>query len=220
MTAPTRVTIPGATEGFNGLLTVTGYGSKTVRVESIRFGTDIYSEQADAATTKAFYPGWLQDSSFSLVLVFKTAAERDAINDWLAEYMRRVTSNRLKQGSMLAQVPVRRFVRRAVPQGTLTYGDDIGNAGRAYRLDLLFVGATDPIAASAASRFRPARVDAKNSAPFYPSSEQKSGAESLDGTIFDESGASSLARVQASLANGSRFDPGANTQYWQGVGGL
>lgn len=193
------VTIPGAAEGLNGLLSVTGYGSRTVRVERITYSVEIYTEQASSAHGKAFYPGWLQDSDFGLDIVHLSIAERDRFNDWLGTYMERVSRGTISQGSMLVRVPARRFARRAVPSGTLTFGDALAQQGKGYRTSILFQGATDPISTRSASAFRAARINPRGSAPFYPSTGQKKGAESLDGTIFDESGEQSLARVTAAM---------------------
>ena len=179
------VTITGAKEGFNGLLAVTGYGSRTVRVARVGYGVEIYSEQESNAQSKAFYPGWLQDPDFTLEILHATLAERDGFNQWLSTYMERVTRGSIAQGSMLVYVPTRNFTRRAVPTGTLTLGDSINAQGKAYRTTLTFRGATDPMSAKAASSFRAAKVDPKGSAPFYPAGSQKKGEESLDGTIFD-----------------------------------
>ncbi len=198
------VTIAGAKEGFNGLLSVTGYGSLTVRVEKIRYAVEIYSEQASSAHGKVFYPGWLQDADFSLELVHVSLADRDAFNRWMRGYMTKVTTGGVSQGSVLVRVPGRRFVRRAIPMGTLNLGDSIAQSGKAYRTALVFRGATDPIAIKAASAFRAAKTDPATSAPFYPSTGQKKGAESLDGTIFDEGGEQSVDRILGSLGGSTR----------------
>ena len=180
------VTISGAAEGLNGLLSVTGYGSIAVRVEKIRYGVEIYSEQADSANGKAYYPGWLQDSDFSLDIVHPTVGNRDAFNKWMRVYMTKATSGSLSHGAVLVRVPGRKFARNAIPQGTLNYGDSIDQNARAYRTTMVFRGATNPLSTGSASSFRKAKSDAASSAPFYPSTGQKKGAESLAATIFDE----------------------------------
>lgn len=202
------VTIPGAVEGLNGRLLVSGYGSRTVRVERINYSVEIYTEEASSAHGKAFYPGWLQDSDFGLDIVHLSVSERDKFNTWLRTYMTRVTSGGIAQGSMLVQVPARKFARRAVPSGTLNFGDALNQQGKGYRTSLLFKGATDPISIRSASAFRAARTDPEVSAPFYPSSGQKKGAESLDGTIFDTSGDDALSRLIGSGYGATRVSQG------------
>lgn len=185
MAEPTRATIAGAPAGFNCRLSVSGYGSYAVRVERIRYSVEIHAESAAAANYRVFYPGWLQDPQFALAIVHLTAAERDRFNDWMAAYMRKVTSSQIAEGAMSVQVPVRRFNRTGVPLGTLVYGDSVGQAGSAYRTDLVFGGAYDPVSRDSISKFRAAKKDASTSANFYPAAAQKGGAETLAGTIFD-----------------------------------
>jgi hypothetical protein len=190
-------TIAHAAVGNNALLSVSGYGMVTTRVETISYGVQAFSKESEAVNYKAFYPGWIQDVGFSLVLVFKDASERDAMNNWVHTYMTRVTTGAISRGSMLVAVPTRNFYRRAVPMGTLLYGDSRDQSGKAYRTNLVFAGATDPMNVNAASSFQAQKNDAKNS-PYYPGSAQAAGAESLAGTIFDEAhGATSLAQATA-----------------------
>lgn len=205
MTSPT---IPGAAEGFNGLLSVTGYGSRTVRVERIRYSVEAYSEQAASAHGKAFYPQWLQDSDFGIDIVHVSATERDKFNGWLGAYMERVTRGTIAHGSMLVQVPTRRFARTAVPKGTLNFGDTIQQQSKGYRTSLLFQGATDPMATLSASAFRAARKNPSESAPYFPSTGQKKGAESLDGTIFDQRPQSAIDHLLGTDSGSTRISKG------------
>lgn len=195
MSSPTT-TIAGAAEGFNGQLAVTGYGSKTVRVEKVQYTVNVYSNEAANAQTKAFYPGWLQDSDFGLDLVSLDIDERDSLNRWLTGYMSYASTGRLSAPVMAVRVPARNFARLAIPTGTLVFGDSLHQQGQGYRTSLVFHGATNPVAIKNASSFKAAQVDPTLSAPFYPNGSQKSGAEALDGTIFDDSGGdNALVRV-------------------------
>lgn len=190
------VTIAGAVEGLNGLLSVKGFGSRTVRVEKIQFSVEIYSEEAANSQTKAFYPAWLQDSDFGLELVALTLSERDGFNTWLAGYMAYASTGRLSTPAMTVSVPGRNFSRQAIPTGTLNFGDTIEQQGKAYRTAMVFRGATDPLALTSGSFFKAAATDPTLSAPYYPSGDQKKGAEALDGTIFDTSGGdAALVRI-------------------------
>lgn len=181
MAEPTNVTIPGTSTGYNGLLSVTGYGSVAVRVESIRYGLELMTSQGEAANYVAYYPHAVLDTQFSLSLVFRTWTEREAFNTWMSTYMRKVTTRQISRGSMRVSVPARRFVRSAVPHGTLDYGDDVAQAGKAYRTSVSFSGAASPTLKS--SSFQ--NVRDKTLATFYPAGTQLSGKASLAATIFD-----------------------------------
>lgn len=197
-------------DGRNGTLSVTGYGSRLVRVERISYGIEIYSEQAAASNGKVFYPGWLLDSDFSIGLLHLNIADRDGFNRWMQTYMEKVTSGNLSHGAMLVQVPVRDFARSAIPMGELGFGDSVQQqSGKAYRTTLVFRGATDPMSPKLASSFQKAKNGAADSAPYYPSTGQKKGAESLDGTIFDDRPPNVIDRLIGSGSGSTRISRGA-----------
>lgn len=183
MTEPTKVTMAGAKAGYNGSLTVKGYGSANVRVERILYGMAVISHEAVAANRKVYYPNKVVSNSFGMALIFAKWSEREAFSKWVSDYMKKVTTGQIANGSMLVSVPGRKFARSAVPSGTLEFGDDITQSGRAYRLTLNFIGATRPMLAKDTSRFR--NSTNKILATFYPGGTQKAGAESLAGTLFD-----------------------------------
>ena len=186
MAEPNTITIGGAKVGFNGKLAVTGYGSMVVRVEKIGYGLGVISSEASAAHYKVFYPHIVTSGSFTLTLLLKNWAEREALNKWVSGYIRKVTTGQLSHGNVLATVPVRRFSKSGVPTGGLQYGDDIAESGKIYRVALSFAGASTPLTARDASKFRAAKAkDDAALAAFYPGGSQRGGAESLAGTLFD-----------------------------------
>lgn len=185
MAEPKQITIGGAPSGYNGRLSVPGYGAMVVRVATITYSLDIVTSEAASAHGKAFYPGWLNESAFSLEVMFATWAGREKFNSWMHGYMDKVTRNQISKGYMLVQVPARRFTRKAVPHRSLDYGDDVAQSGRLYRSQITFSGSSDPLAKNASSTFRNAKAQAQTSATFYPAGSQKAGAETLDSTLFD-----------------------------------
>lgn len=183
LTEPKQVGIAGAPAGYNTKFSVAGYGSHVVRTDRIATTVHVISSEAASAQAKTFYPHIITSDSFSLAVVFLNWNEREATAKWFRTYMEKITRGEIPRGSMLVQIPARRFVWLGVPEGTLTYGDDVSQAGRAYKLNLSFAGATDPTNVS--SSFNRARKDWEISSAFYPVGSQVAGAESLAGTIFD-----------------------------------
>jgi hypothetical protein len=126
-----------------------------------------------------------------MVVVHLSSTERDSFNAWMRGYWEAVSSgNTSVGGTMSIDVPVRRFSRRGIPQSKLTYGEvqyqaDPDTGRGLFTTDLDFVGASDPLSLdNGVISFFTSSSDA-TAAYFYPAEKQVSGAESLDGTIFD-----------------------------------
>lgn len=182
--------IPGAPYGFNGRLSVGGYGTYFCRIVEIGFGVKILSSEESAASRKAFYPLVTLGSSFTLYTIHNTTPERDNFNKWIRGYMEAVSSNKRISGTMRVEVPARRFVRVGVCSGTLQYGD-AWNQTNSWTTSLDFVGASAPISAVGGAAVAGVTYykNPTSSDPalkhFYPSQAQVSGAETLDGALFN-----------------------------------
>lgn len=190
MAEPTQVTISGAREGRNCRLSVSGYSSITVQAVALALVVNINASDEDAGSRRAYYPFSVVSDSFSLIVIHNSWAQREAFNAWIRGYMNKVIANDKIGGTIKVELPVRRFVRNAVPKGTVNYGarfDDVS-----FTTTIQFVGALNPLSAvgqsavSGVSYYKPPTND-PTAKYFYPSGTQVSGAESLQGTIFDSS---------------------------------
>lgn len=183
MAAPTNVTVPGARTGFNGFLRHSAQGTRNIRVDSIQKTTAINTQEDAASQAKTIYPLWVSQGAFTLRLLFLDPGERDALSDWVANFMRAASSARLEDATMEVSVPGRRFHRRAIPRGTLVYGSEQGS-NPMKTTTLSFVGAEDPVRRwRDRSRMRSAPND-PTASYFYPAGIQVGW--SLEEQIYDE----------------------------------
>lgn len=146
MAEPTQVTVPGGKMGFNGRIKNSDLGTLDIRVMAILTQTKVNSRESSAAQAKTFYTHNVSGGSFQLELIHKNIEERNAFNKWMKNFMEKASRSQLSAGWVEVSVPVRRFVRKAVPQGTLMQGDAIDNVNRSYSTTMRFIGASDPAA--------------------------------------------------------------------------
>lgn len=194
MAAPsqTDVTIAKAPAGYNCLLSISGYGSRTVRCQSVSYGVAISTTEDNSAHSRTLYPLSEYVAAYDLALSFTTRTERDKFCTWLRTYMNRVSRNEKVSGYVYVQVPARRQAFNGVPIGRLLYGDALPT-DLTYPLGIRFIGVADPISAVGGktasakliSTFQGPKEDRQNAPYFYPAGRQKSGAESLAGTLYD-----------------------------------
>ena len=183
-------TIPGAPLGHNCLMVVRKYGSRAARVTDVAYGLNIGSTEDEAATTRAYYPINQYIPAFDLTYVFTSKAERDAFSRWLQTYMGRVATNQNIGGYVYVQVPARNIAFNGVPLGPLVYGESVPT-DLTYAVTVRYVGVTNPISGvgksslAGVSQFQLPRKDTKDAPYFYPAGTQKSGQESLEGTLYD-----------------------------------
>jgi hypothetical protein len=208
MAEPQNATIPGASLGYNCRLSVRGYGSRLVRVESLAFPMEIITSEAAGTIGRVMYPLQIELPGFSLDVVFITRQERDGFNDWVSGYMRRVATNQHIGGYFYVVVPARRFAQSGVPIGPLPHGDRVGMLG--YRMTIQFVGAQQPLSAvgyntdHGVSYYKPPTADQAQARYFYPSGTQLSGREDLEGTLYDPTPAQSGSVGEPTNVVGSR----------------
>lgn len=176
---------------MTGRITTNGHGSRAVRVISIAYGLGIISTESEARSRRAFYPVVTTSSSFGMDIAFVSWEEREAFNQWLARWMRAVTTKAGTDGYMRIEVPGRRFTRTAVLDNGSgpTYGEAVTDVG--YKVHLDFCGASDPIDSAIEIRrmlsvFRLPDEGRKQARHFYPGGKQVKGAASLEGTLFDQ----------------------------------
>lgn len=176
--------------GFNGQIGNRSYGSRRVRIMSIGYNLDIVaSADNEARSRRAFYPVATEGSSFRVDLGFVSWEDREAFNRWMSRFMVSVSEGSAKIGTLTVRCPSRNFIRVGVPQGNLEYGEGIKDV--AYAVRLTFTAATHPVDVSVGQRmtgiayFKGPRDNAQAKF-FYPGGKQIKGAESLEGTLFDD----------------------------------
>lgn len=182
MAEPSQITVSGGKFGFNGRISNTVLGRIDIRVSKITRGLVINSNESGAAQAKTFYPMYVSAGSFTLALLHKGIAERDALNEWVMRYMEQGSRNQLADGTVEVSIPGRRFVRRAVIRGRLELGDSMQYVGGLYTTSLDFAGAADPIKRRQSSRFVAAPNDPM-AYRFYPSHIQEGWA--VESTVYD-----------------------------------
>lgn len=177
--------------GFNAQISAPGFGSRRVRATKLEFGLGIIStSDAEARERRAYYSIVTTGSSFTIEMGFVSVEERDQFSRWMKRFMVAVSRGDAKSGFQTIQVPSKKFTRVAVPEGDLAYGDGVKDV--AYTVRMSYMGASDPLdlnlsqKMAGVSYFKGPKHDAE-SRYFYPAGRQVSGAESLDGTIFDPS---------------------------------
>ena len=178
------------TFGFNGTIGSQGSGSRQVRVMALNqwIGIIAGSQASESRSRRAMYPVVTTSSSFEVTLQFLSYAERQRFNNWLTNYMLSIVGGTAQSGVMTVSVPSRKFLKVAVPETEVTFGEGFNDVG--YTLTLGFCGATDPLDLDLGARmagisyFKPP-TSGRVTKFFYPAGEQVKGAESLDGTIFD-----------------------------------
>jgi len=172
-----------------------------VSVAAMMFGLGIIATSNDEARDRrGFYSIVTVGSSFTMGVGYTSWEEREAFNQWMRNFMESVASGTAKSGFMTISCPARNFYRTGVPDNDIVYGKGVRDVG--YVTDLSFVGASNPLDLSLKQKMAgisyfkmPKKADAA-ARYFYPAGRQVSGAEVLDGTIFDPS----------QTAGGSDFD--------------
>lgn len=213
--ADPSVTINGAPEGFNCLMTIRKYGSKTVRVTDVAYDLTIESTEDEAAARRVYYPVSQYIAGYDLALAFASMLERDVFNSWLESYMRKAASNQSIGGYVFVQIPGRSIAFNGVPMGPLTWGEQTP-ADLQYPMQIRFVGAVSPTSAigtttalAGISQFQLPRKDTTEAPFFYPAGTQKSGAVSLQGTLYDPTPVTQLPNNSSGGGGGRRLLPTA-----------
>lgn len=182
------LTVVGEPNGTNCVLSIAGYGARSIRVLTVGYNVSITSNEENNATYTVFYPINVLADDFTLVAIFPSYRSRESFTAWVQGYMLRASTNaKSASGYVNVSVPVRKFYRKAVLSGTLEFGMSSGDI--AFPLTLTFIGSADPLNLNKASGYvAPKNKDAAADAAFsYPStSTQLKGMESYEGTIFDE----------------------------------
>jgi len=143
MAAPREVTLPGAPYGFNGKIEHATLGTLYICVGTIRRNVSINTAEDAASQAKTMYPLYVSQGGTTLTLLHKDHAARNKVNRWIERFLVRSSSDQLSHNYVDVSVPNRRFRRRAMIQGTLTYGETVGDGLLTTTLTL--VGAADPV---------------------------------------------------------------------------
>lgn len=207
--------MPRASGQYNGQISGPSAGVRKIRVMTIDFGLDIISSaDSEGRSRRAFYPIDVEGSSFQISIGFISWEEREAFNQWMNRFMVSVSEGTAKNGVLTIRCPVRNFLRTAVPQGDLVYGEGVQDV--AYTTTMTFEGAYDPTDPNLSAKKQGASYfkQAENSSVsryFYPVGIQVSGAETADSTIF------------GSTPDGASFGtvlPTGKPQVLPGLGGI
>lgn len=176
--------------GYNGFLGSPGLGRRQIRVlEFTRKVSIIAGGEGEARNRRGFFAQMVTSSGFTMVVAFASYEERGQFNRWLGRYMESVVAGTAANGYMTVAIPYYDFVQICVPETDLDFGE--GYKDGLYTTTLGFVGASDPIDLDLSARMAGVSyfqmpTDNVTSKYFYPAGRQVSGAESLDGTIFDQ----------------------------------
>lgn len=175
--------------GFNAFIGSPGLGRRRIRVLDFTRKVSVISGESEAKNRRGFFAQMVTSSGFSITLAFVSYGERGQFNRWLSNYMQAVVDGTAANGYMTVAIPHYDFVQTCVPETDLDFGE--GYKDGLYTTQIGFVGASDPInldlgARMAGVSYFQMPTDNVTSKYFYPSGRQVSGAESLDGTIFDQ----------------------------------
>lgn len=179
--------------GFNASFSVVGAGTREIRALSLEFGLGIISNTEEAREYQSFYPVVTTGSSFTITLGFISWEERESFNKWAERFFLSVSRGTAASGYMTIRVPSRDFLRTAIPDGAIEYGEGVQDVG--YKLRLSFKGASSPLTklgdkhSKETSHFEPPKGK-QASRFFYPAGIQVKGAGKLDQTAFDPNVAS------------------------------
>lgn len=222
---PASPTVPGARDGYNCRMSVSGYGSIYCRTVSITPALKIISSDQKAHRHRAFYPFITSGSSFSMTLVHASHAERETFNRWITTYLNKVLANESIGGTVLVEVPSRLFSRVAVPEEVVAnYGETVGDIS--YQTDLTFKGAKEPLSAigkdnvGGDSYIKAARNGNATSRYFYPTGTQVAGAAKADGVMFDRAAAPLPASAVPSMTDSANAVEHGLTPSGLGTGAL
>lgn len=214
MAEPTQITVKGAPEGYNCTLSVVGYGARAVRVNDINHGVDIEVAQDETRDDATFYTLNVTEAPFAITCIFKTYGEREAMSKWLRGWAEAVSANQSVGGFITVRCPARRFIRTAVWEGGVVYGDAVGTVS--YPMTLVFRAAEDPTSAVGQgdvfgdSRFQAASRDTAAAPYFYPAyyANGASG-DAPDSAAYDRNKAAEDAKTLRSIGStlGSALAP-------------
>lgn len=174
--------------GFNGHIGSEGIGRRKIRVMRIKRKVSIIANDAEGKSRRAFYPQIVTSSGFEIDIAFVSHEERGRFNRWLTTYMESVVDGSAANGTMTVSIPIYDFTQVCIPEMPVEYGEGVEDL--AYTLTMGFVGASDPTDLDLGARMAGVSYfkmpeDNQTTRYFYPAGRQVSGAESLDGTIFD-----------------------------------
>lgn len=159
----------------NCLMGAGGYGSVAVKVESVEYGINIISSEAEARNRRAFYVVKHTPGMFDLGLVFKNYDEIYTFAKWMSGYFKKLQDPDLNLGVMRVIVPSRHFDRMGVPSGAVPLGDNLEDTAR--RMTLSFIGTKDPVALNSdlISKFAAPPNQSFEAPYFYPDGVQLGG---------------------------------------------
>lgn len=175
--------------GYNGYIGSSGYGRRRIRVIRLKRKVSIISNEEEGKRRRAFYPMMVTSSGFEIDVAHISYSERGKFNRWLSRWMEMVVDGTAPSGVMTVSIPHYNFTQVCVPETDLNYGE--GVTDYAYITTLGFVGASDAINLDLGARMAGVSYfqmpkNNQTSKYFYPAGRQVAGAESLDGTIFDQ----------------------------------
>jgi hypothetical protein len=175
--------------GHNCYIGSPGYGRRKVRV--LEFERDvaiISTSENEGRRRRNYFAAMVTQSGFEITVGFVSYEERGRFNRWLSGYMEAVVDGTAPNGYVTVAIPYYDFAQTCVPESDLDYGE--GYKDGLYTTRMKFKGASDPLDLDLSARmagisYFQMPTDNVTSKYFYPAGRQVSGAESLEGTIFD-----------------------------------
>lgn len=173
---------------FNGAISSDVVGTYRLRVRRLTLGLNVVSSEAEGRERRVFYPATTTSSAFIMEIQFPSYESRTKFSTWLESYMHGVMSGRGFRAAMKVTVPSRNFAREAIPVGPVLYGEALTDT--VFSVQLNFVGAADALDISLETKkshsyFVLPKKGVATSQFFYPGGQQLTGAQSLEGSLFD-----------------------------------
>lgn len=174
-----------ARQGLNCTLSYERGGSEhtyRIRVETIRHGIAMVSEEAQARMVRAYYPHRVTTQRFYLGVLLKGYAEHKELSSWLMDYVSYAVDPDYAGifRSMNVVIPSREFIHKGIPLAGYHWGDKVGKI--LWGTTLEFEAAYEPWAQAQPDTSAIDNLDAvyekeKAAKYWYPEGIQLSGGE-------------------------------------------
>jgi hypothetical protein len=102
------------------LFRATGHGSFFAWVEGVERDIEVTGSFSSTRSHNTFYPRSVIETKIRINLAFKNSTERNKFNDWMIEYQKKLSADRV--GPMQITVPAIKFSAWGVPVSDLEFG--------------------------------------------------------------------------------------------------
>jgi len=175
--------LPGAE---NGALSVAGFGTFTIRIQTINYGFQVISHEEMGPSVKAFYPWQITQAQFAIEVIFPGRVSRDNFNHWMESYMQFAynPTNPAASVAMRVQGP-RNFDFTGIPTTGVEYSTNIQDLTFTETINFEGGSPTNPTVLAAPSTVSSPVTADPSSIYFYPSGTILNG--TTEATIYNTS---------------------------------